>query len=159
MPHTAALVVPKNRDMEENQKIGIGDFIFLTITLILVVGAPFVVIKNHITATPIENYSAIASYIGYTALILLALVVLTNLNLSIIRPWRHMRKHGSFDNYQNMSGIPGIGTIFVLVAALFLPPSLIFGVILIILFLADTGGLHFALYAIISEFFHAEKNN
>ena len=123
-----------NRIMEVEQKIGIGDFIFITIVFILVVGTPMVVINNHIIATPIENHSTIASYIGYTILSLLALIVLTNLNLSFIRPWRYKRKHGSFDNYQNISGIPGVGTIFVLIAALFLPPSLTFGVVLIVFF-------------------------
>ena len=118
-----------------------------------------VVIKNHIIATPIENHSTISSYIGYTVLTLLALIVLTNLNLSFFRPWRHKRKYGSIDNYQNISGIPGVGTIFVLAAALFLPPSLTFGIVLVILFLADVGGLHFALFAIISEFFRAGKND
>ena len=145
--------------MQQNQKIGLGDIVFLTVVLALVVGTPLIVVKNHFLTATIEDYSNIAKYIGYTVLTILTLIVITNINLSFIRPWRYKQKHGSFENYQNISGIPCIGSIFVLAAALLLPPNIFFGILLLALFLMDPGALHFALNAILSDLINARKDN
>ena len=149
----------KQKASEKNKKIDLGDFVFLTISLVVVIATPYMVVKNHFLTGEIEQYSRVSSVIGHVILALLSLVVITNIYLFFIRPWRYKVKHGSLNNYQNISGIPLVGTVLVFLAALFLPPSITYGVVLMFLFLADVGGLHYGFFVIIKEYIYARKNN
>lgn len=78
----------------------------------------------------------------YSFLLLPAGVCILNLFTSFFRPWRHFRKFGHMKNYRHVSGIPIFGGFLIFAAALLLPPSPIIGAILLVLYLLDTGGIH-----------------
>jgi hypothetical protein len=73
--------------------------------------------------------------------ILAGLIAPFNLYLSFIRPWLYRWKHQSMEGYRFISGIPGIGTILVILGLLACfqdLPSAIIGVVITIF---DCGGL------------------
>lgn len=66
---------------------------------------------------------------------------LLNFHLSFVRPWMFKRRHGSFENYQFVSGLPAIGTVVVVLTVI-----ASFGVRLVAfaglaILAIDTGGL------------------
>ena len=70
-----------------------------------------------------------------------------NIYLSFIAPWLYERETGSLEGYSGMSGLPAIGGFFVLFAGVLIPASPIVGASLLLVYLADTGGLPWFLVA------------
>lgn len=73
--------------------------------------------------------------------ILAGLIAPFNLYLSFVRPWLYRWKHKSMEGYRFISGIPGVGTILVVVGILAefqYMPSAIIGLVITIF---DCGGL------------------
>ncbi|NNC64785.1 MAG: hypothetical protein HKN84_08380 [Gammaproteobacteria bacterium] len=64
-----------------------------------------------------------------------------NVYLSFIAPWLYERRMGSMQGYRAMSGLPAIGGFFILFAGALIPASAIVGASLLVVYLADTGGL------------------
>ncbi len=78
---------------------------------------------------------------GWSFAVMAAAVAGLNIYLSLIAPWRYKRETGSTQGYRSMSGLPAIGGFFVLFAAALIPASPIVGASLLLIYIADTGGL------------------
>jgi hypothetical protein len=130
----------------------LANLLFFAIVALLVLLVPYATIRSHIIGGPVENYSDVANTIGIIAVSLAALVVFLNIYLSFIRPSIYRFRHGTLDGFGNISGLPVVGTILVLLAAFFLAPNKALGILLLILFVVDTGGLPCFLFVMAREF-------
>ncbi len=128
------------------------DALFLVVLAVIGITIPGAVVYIHFLGADSALRPAHQSslhFITYLFLLLPAGVCFLNLFTSIFRPWRHSRKFGNMKNYRHVSGIPIFGGFLVFAAALLLPPSQIIGAILLILYLMDTGGIHWFFYSIL----------
>lgn len=128
------------------------DRLLLVVLAVIGIAIPGVVVYVHLLSANSGSLFAPESSsnaILYLILLLPAGVCFLNLSTSFLRPWRHFRKFGHLENYRHVSGIPIFGALFVLAAALLLPPSPFIGAILLLLYLMDTGGIHWFFYSIL----------
>ena len=79
--------------------------------------------------------------VGVVSAIVATLITLLNIWRVWLEPWLYKRQHGSFDDYHGPSGLPIIGEVFIAAAGVLLPPSMPVGIILLLLYVADPGGL------------------
>ena len=78
---------------------------------------------------------------GWSFAVMAVAVAGLNVYLSFIAPWRYERETGSVEGYRSMSGLPAIGGFFVLFAGALIPASPMVGAGLLLVYVADTGGL------------------
>jgi hypothetical protein len=64
-----------------------------------------------------------------------------NFWLSFIRPNLYRKRHGGMEGFKNVSGIPIVGTIFLLVAVYFSFGSVAAAIVGLIACMCDTGGI------------------
>jgi len=74
-------------------------------------------------------------------------VPLINFHLAFIRPWLHIRRHGSMEGLRNVSGIPLIGTLLVVLGGISGFGDWRAATIGLIALAIDTGGLPWFLIA------------
>ncbi len=86
--------------------------------------------------------------VGWVVLVPAALACAWNCFLAFIAPWLHRRKHGNLDEYRSVSGLPVIGSLLIGMAALFMHPSAVLGVVLLLLYAIDGYGLVWVLVAL-----------
>jgi hypothetical protein len=70
-----------------------------------------------------------------------------NTYLSFIRPGLYRQRHGSFEGYRFISGVPGLGTVFIIVAGAWGFGELLTTVIGLVALALDTGGWPWFLFA------------
>src|SRR5271156_372131 len=97
---------------------------------------------------------ALAHIVGALCFGLAALVACTNFFLSFIRPFYFWlkKKKCPFD-----SGLPAIGNIFLIVAALLLPKNFYLGCFALLIVCLDTGGIPWFIAAMVYQWFHRSK--
>ncbi|HBE70910.1 MAG TPA: hypothetical protein DDW52_22420 [Planctomycetaceae bacterium] len=88
--------------------------------------------------------------VGWTCLAIYAMAALTNFHLSFIRPWIHSR--WGEGEYKFVSGIPVAHSLFLLVAIVALPSSVIAGILMLLLLGLDTGAAHWVAITAAFEF-------
>lgn len=116
------------------------------------IAIPTVVISIHLAGVNLAadlTSQVWSTTIGALFLTLAAGTCYLNLYTSFIRPWLHLRKCGHMESYRHVSGAPFVGGIFVFVAALMLPPSWAIGAFLLLLYVFDTGGIHWLFYSLL----------
>lgn len=128
---------------QENNTSRIFDTVFVACLTIVAVAIPVFLVKRYwfSSFSPSSTWQIVAGGI------IAALVILLfsyNIYTSFLRPWIHQRRFGSLDDYQYVSGAPGLGSLLVPVAALLLPNFTWIGVVLLAIYLLDTGGIHIA---------------
>ncbi len=126
------------------------DVVVIILFSSVAVGIPALVIARHFLGMDPIGWlpmpgKAVAGWIVFA---IAALVCGWNFYLSFVRPWLYKRKHANLDGYAGPSGLPVIGGIFVAVAAVLLPASVVTGTALLVLYAIDGYGLPPALYAI-----------
>ncbi|QDS93560.1 hypothetical protein FF011L_23300 [Roseimaritima multifibrata] len=110
---------------------------------------PLAIVGRHFLQTATEN-TATNLIVGWTLLSIYAFFAILNFYLSAIRPWLHSRS-GATD-YKHVSGTPIVHTIFLALAIFALPPSLMAGILMLVLLALDTGAAHWAALAFAREF-------
>lgn len=87
--------------------------------------------------------------VGWLCLAAYGFTAVFNFYLSVIRPWLHsLRDKGE---YKYVSGIPIVHSLFLFVAIVTLPPSVLPGLLMLLLLLLDTGAAHWAAFAFTRE--------
>ena len=120
------------------------DIIAGTVFVITAVAIPAEVAAHHFFAIDIMAFAdlGVSRYLfGWSFALLAGAVTAMNAYLSYIRPWMHVRKHGSLDDYSHVSGLPAIGGFLVLFAGALIPASPVVGFLLLGVYFADVGGL------------------
>lgn len=122
--------------------------IFATIGLII----PAIVISHHyIGIDPLLflNITWGRTFFGIVFTILATIVCLWNFYLSILVPWLYVRMHGSMKNFACTSGLPLPGGFFVLFSGVLMPPSILLGTFLLLLYVIDGNGFPVFFFSII----------
>ena len=105
---------------------------------------PSAVAAHHFFAIDVMAFAnlGLSRYVfGWSFAVLAIAVAGLNVYLSIIAPWLYERETGSVQGYRGMSGLPAIGGFFVLFAGALIPASPVVGAGLLLVYVADTGGL------------------
>ena len=79
--------------------------------------------------------------VGVVFTILATGVCLFNFYLSLLAPWFHKRRYGSMADFAHMSGLPLIGGFFIFCAGALMPPSVLLGIYLLLLYVIDGNGI------------------
>jgi hypothetical protein len=140
----------------ENKTSRFGDTAFVAGLAIVSILIPAFLIKIYWFSgfKPSSLLQIIAGSI--IAVIVIALFSF-NIHTSFLRPWMHQRKNGSLDDYHFVSGAPGLGSILVPIVAILLPNYSWIGIILLALYLLDTGGIHIAAFTFIWDCLSTKK--
>lgn len=119
-------------------KLTLSDFfqLFVIGVIGLLIPTAVIVYRHFFMVAPATRYE-----LGVLFIVVAALISATNLYLAFIRPWLYRLKHGNFENYKYISGIPIIGEIFVVMAALYLPSSPITGALLLFVYFSNVGAI------------------
>ncbi len=133
-------------------RLSFKDRLFDLLLAAIGIAIPTVVISIHLAGVNLA--AGLASQFWSTAIgaLFLALAAGTcylNLYTSFIRPWLHFRKLGHMESYRHVSGAPFVGGFFVFAAAVMLPPSWVIGTFLLLLYVFDTGGIHWLFYSLL----------
>jgi hypothetical protein len=105
---------------------------------------PAVVVTHHFFGIDPMAFAAlgVSRYILGSAFAMLAAAVsILNLYLAYLVPWLYQREHGTMQDYSSASGLPIISGFFVLFAGALLPTSPAIGVVLLLIYCADSLGL------------------
>ena len=128
------------------------DIIVVVIFAIAGIIVPGVVVMHHFMG--VDPLSPLHLSWGRTGLgiaftVLATAVCLLNCYLSLIVPWLYERRHGSLADFAGMSGLPLIGSFFVLCSGALMPPSLSLGVYLLVIYVIDGNGLPLSFISIV----------
>ena len=137
----------------------VGDFLFVLGLSTFALLIPCFIIWKHLMGelSAELEWQSLSSIVGLVLAAFAAFLVFFNLYTSFLRAWLHKRKHGNYDNFQNVSGAPALGSILIFVAALFLPACMPVGIILLVLYLLDMGGIHVAALMFFSDLLPSDK--
>jgi hypothetical protein len=123
-----------------SRKDVIALIIFATIGLII----PAVVVLRHFVGIDplcMPHIKWGRTVVGVVFAILATGVCLLNFYLSLFVPWLHKRRYGSMADFAHMSGLPVIGGLFILFAGALMPPSVLLGIFLLLLYVIDGNGI------------------
>lgn len=79
--------------------------------------------------------------LGTIFTILSTITCLWNCYVSIYVPWSYERENGSMAGFAHTSGLPFIGGIYLFLAGLLMPPSILLGSYLLLLYAIDGNGM------------------
>jgi hypothetical protein len=122
--------------------------IFATIGLII----PAVVALRHFIGIDPLSMLHITwgrTVVGVVFTLLATGVCLLNFYLSLLVPWLYKRRHGSMADFAHMSGLPWLGGIFIFFAGALMPPSVLLGILLLLLYVIDGNGIPWFFISII----------
>lgn len=146
-------------DTNEQSQLSGADLLFLVGLSVAAILIPGFILKIQCLGGGSTDQSPLQLVAGILVGLIAVLLVGLNLYASFIRPWLHQRAHGDLDDYRYVSGIPLVGSLLLGLAALFLPASLWIGVLLLILYFADPGGILLAAIVILRECISGKSNN
>ena len=95
---------------------------------------------------------------GSLFLFLAGFVTFVNIYTSFLRNRIHNWRHGNLDDFQFVSGIPVIGSVFVILRSLCFTQSPMVGTVLIALIIADTGGFFWFPLALFIDWYSGTKH-
>ncbi|MDD5458825.1 MAG: hypothetical protein PHF37_05495 [Phycisphaerae bacterium] len=125
-----------------SHKLTSSDFFQLFAIGLIGLLIPVVVIYRHFfIVDAVRSMMTIKYGVGVMFIVLAAFISAMNLYLAFVRPWLYQRQHGNLEKYKHDSGAPVIGGIFVVLSALYLPSSYIFGVLLLLVYFVDVGSI------------------
>ena len=120
------------------------DIVALVIFAVIGLIIPGVVVLRHfigIDPLSILNIKWGRTVLGILFTLLATGVCLLNFYLSLLVPWLYKRRHGSMSDFAHMSGLPLVGGFSVLCAGALMPPSVAFGIYLLLLYVIDGNGI------------------
>jgi hypothetical protein len=95
---------------------------------------------------------------GSLFLFLAGFVTFVNIYTSFLRDRIHNWRHGNMDDFQFVSGVPAIGSVFVILGSLCFTQSPMVGTVLIALIIADTGGFFWFPLALFIDWYSGTKD-
>ncbi|TWU44669.1 hypothetical protein Poly51_59380 [Rubripirellula tenax] len=137
------------RHTNVQQRLTLNDIGCLLTVFGIAAFVPLAIVGRHLLQTTTAN-TATNLTAGWILLSIYAFFAILNFHLSAIRPWLHMRRGGT--DYKHVSGIPIVHIIFMALAIFALPPSLLAGILMLVLLALDTGAAHWAALAFAREF-------
>ena len=140
-------------DAQGKSGFSIPDMLFIGGLTMVAVLIPGCVVWVHFFRGAAFGHPILQWIVAIPAALLAVICVGYNLHTSFIRPWLYRRSHGDLSGYQYVSGVPVLGSILIGIAALFFPCAPWIGGLLLVLYLMDPGGLHFAAFAMLRECF------
>ena len=120
------------------------DIVVLVIFVIIGLIVPGVVVLRHfidIDPMSVLNIKWGRTVLGIVFTLLATGVCLLNFYLSLLVPWLYKRRHGSMADFAHMSGLPLIGGFFIFCAGALMPPSVLLGIYLLLLYVIDGNGI------------------
>lgn len=129
--------------------------LLLALSLYLVIGRHFYSLDFTRFITP--DWFKI--FLGVIFVILATLVCFFNCYLTFIAPLIYKIKYKGTQEFESISGLPVIGTIFIVISALLLPISIYLGYYFIFLLLIDANGMFWIVSYIAIENFKKLFNN
>ncbi|MHB0945944.1 MAG: hypothetical protein ACYC3B_02115 [Sedimentisphaerales bacterium] len=132
----------------DNSWLTLSGFCQLLVIGLIGLLVPALIGYRHFFTTA-ERHTTMGFLTGILLAVFAIYLSLTNIYFCFIRPWLYKKKHGNFDGYQNISGIPMVGGITVLFSALLLPSSYLIGLLLLFVYFTDVGGIPCFFYMII----------
>jgi hypothetical protein len=87
--------------------------------------------------------------LGIVFTVLATGVCLLNFYLTILVPLFYKRRHDSMADFAHMSGLPLIGGFFIFCAGALMPPSVLLGIYLLLLYFIDGNGIPCSLVSVI----------
>jgi hypothetical protein len=140
----------QENDTQNNNdsKLKLSDIGQLLIIGLIGLIIPILIGYRHFFAAA-ERHTTIGFLTGILLAVFAIYLSLTNIYFCLIRSWLYKKKHGNFDGYKHVSGIPVIGGVATLFSALFLPSSYLTGILLLFVYFIDFGGIPCFFYMII----------
>ena len=120
------------------------DIVVLVIFVIIGLIVPGVVVLRHfigIDPLSLLNIKWGRTVLGIVFTLLATGVCLLNFYLSLLVPWLYERRHGSMADFAHMSGLPLIGGFLIFCAGALMPPSVMLGIYLLLLYVIDGNGI------------------
>jgi hypothetical protein len=120
------------------------DIVVLVIFVIIGLIVPGVVVLRHfigIDPLSLLNIKWGRTVLGIVFTLLATGVCLLNFYLSLLVPWLYKRRHGSMADFAHMSGLSLIGGFFIFCAGALMPPSVLLGIYLLLLYVIDGNGI------------------
>lgn len=110
-----------------------------------------VVLRHFIGIDPLSllNIKWGRTVLGIFFALLATGVCLSNFYLTILVPLLYKRRHDSMADFANMSGLPLIGGFFIFCAGALMPPSVLLGIYLLLLYFIDGNGIPCSLVSVI----------
>jgi len=123
-------------------------FIQLAQFLVFVLFTAFLIYK-HFVLVALASTPGFRYFIGNLFSAAALIVVLLNVYKIILRPLVHRLRFGTLEIYQPVHAVPLTGSLLIMISTLIYPPSVVFGVIALTLYLADPMGLAWHNYELI----------
>ena len=130
------------------------DIVVLVIFVIIGLIVPGVVVLRHfigIDPLSLLNIKWGRTVLGIVFALLATGVCLLNFYLSLLVPWLYRRRHGSMADFAHMSGLPLIGGFFIFCAGALMPPSVLLGIFLLLLYVIDGNGIPWFFIALVQK--------
>ena len=125
--------------------------------VILAVALPVLVIARQFFGFMVFRYEP-WTLAGGLFLFLAVLVTSINIYTSFLRDRIHVWRHGNLDDFQFVSGIPAIGSVFVALSSLCFAQSPLIGALLVFAIIADTGGFFWFPRALFIEWYSCTED-
>jgi len=126
----------------------IDDLMFLLILIVVAIASPIYIFRKHILGSEVTYQTGLLLWLGIAALVLSAIIVLTNLYLVLIRSRRLSKNTTDVAKSGYVSPLPIVGSLTVVASSWMLDANLLIGFLLLILFLSDPGGIVVMLIAL-----------
>jgi len=117
------------------------DRVFNFVLAVAVLVTVYVIIKKHVLGNVSTSAGIIRWSVGVVFAAIAIVIVTNNLYLSLVRPLVYFVFQRDANHLRNVSGIPLLGSIAVIIAAVTLPANVYLGIALLVLFMIDPGGL------------------
>lgn len=130
-------------------RLTLADYAFLFGLFAYAAFPPVAIVGRHFFQFPGGTADS-WPFVGWICLAIYGLVAIFNFCMSIIRPRLHDRR--GQDDYQHVSGIPIVHSLFLVGAIAILPPSITAGMLMLVLLCLDTGAAHWAAFAFARDF-------
>lgn len=136
------------------------DFLWFMLLLAVAVAIPGIVVYRQLLGYSGVAPSTVNWVFGLVPLGFAVFVTLLNAHLVFLRPWLHYFKDKTMENYRFISVVSLIGSIAILVSSLWSPPSFWLGILMLVTYTLDTGGLLMvAITFVVEEFIRGESQS
>ena len=124
--------------------------------IVLAVSLPFLIVTRQFLGFFV--YGGAWQIAGNLFLFAGVFVAAVNIYTSFIRDRIHLFRHGNMDNFQFVSGIPAIGSVFIITSSLCFTQSTLFGIALLATTVIDTGGFPWFLIAVFVDWYSGTED-
>lgn len=144
----------KNRNQSSSEVLSVRSIYLTQLFLFLVFAlfTPFLIYK-HFLFNPMEPSAGVRYFFGNLFAVVALIVVIINLYKLVLRPTIHKLRFGSFEIYEPARVVPLTGSLYVIFSTLIYPPSVLFGIFALTLYLVDPASLVWHVFKVIKLVF------